>query len=338
VLQIKHNYSKLIEEAIGPLIPTGAPVAFFDFSDYSNVGDSAIFLGEVSFLQKHSQSRIIFSDSQKFLHNLPKLPPDTIILIHGGGNFGDLWINHQIFRLKLVKNYTSHRIIQFPQSIHFDSQSTFEETRNILALHPDFHLFVRDNESLSIGRRLHTGHSDLCPDMALYLRKIERPKTSKQSLIFALMRTDKEKMVTMDEQSNDELKIKDWIDEPRFALRSANQVMQRYAKTHPFLQSMAYRYNHKMFKALASHRLRRGCNMLSSGHIVITDRLHAHILCSMMSIPHVILDNSYRKIGNFRDVWQTGQEFCETAQSFEEALRKARKMVKGLATRAMIDK
>jgi len=320
------DYSKLIEDALDSLIPTGAPIALFDFSNYSNIGDSAIWLGEVKYLKNHPQSKIIFCDCQTSLDRLPKLPHETIIFIHGGGNFGDLWIRHQIFRLNLVKNYVDHRIIQFPQSIHFENESIFEETRNILALHPDFHLFVRDQESLSIAQSLHEGHCELCPDMALYLGNIEYPKLSKKSKIFALMRTDKEKVIAVNQQSDDELKVMDWISEPRFAMRTVYRIIQRLAKVHPLLQMLLFRHNYNLFNALSSYRVKRGCEMLSSGRIVITDRLHAHILCSMMNIPHVVLDNSYRKIGSFRDSWQTGVGICETAASFEEAVILANKI------------
>jgi len=328
------DYSKLIEDALGPLIPTGAPIALFDFPNYSNVGDSAIWLGQVEFLKKHPLSKIIFCDSQTRLDSLPTLPPETIIFIDGGGNFGDLWMSHQIFRLNLVKNYTNNRIIQFPQSIHFENESLFEETRNTLAFHPDFHLFVRDKESLSIAQSLHAGQCELCPDMALYLGKIEQPRQSEKSTIFALMRTDKEKVVAVNEQLDDELKVMDWIHEPLFPMRIADRIIQRLARAHPLLQDVKYSLNYKVFNALATHRVKRGCDMLSSGQVVITDRLHAHILCSMMNIPHVVLDNSYRKIGSFRDSWQPGAGICETAESFEEAFHLARKMADGLGSGA----
>ena len=35
--------------------------------------------------------------------------------------------------------------------------------------------------------------------------------------------------------------------------------------------------------------------VLSVGKIVVTDRLHAHILCLQMSIPHICIDNTYGK-------------------------------------------
>lgn len=322
-----YEYSKLIEDALDPLIPTGAPIALFDFPNYSNVGDSAIWLGEIKYLKNnHPQSEIIFCDCKTRLDKFPKLTHETIIFINGGGNFGDLWKKHQIFRLNLLKHYLNHRIIQFPQSIHFENKSVFEETRNVLASHPDFHLFVRDQKSLSIAQSLHNGHCELCPDMALYLGNTEHLKTGKKSKIVALMRTDKEKVIDITQQSDNELKIMDWTPEPPFAMRTIYKTIQRLAKNYPLLQTLILRHNYKFFIALSSHRIKRGCAILSSGQVVITDRLHAHILCTMMKIPHVVIDNSYQKIGSFRDFWQTGLGICETAICFEEAVILANKI------------
>ena len=57
----------------------------------------------------------------------------------------------------------------------------------------------------------------------------------------------------------------------------------------------------------------RGCRLLSRGHQVITDRLHAHILCLLMGIPHVVVDNNYGKLGSFLEAWTKhapGVRFC----------------------------
>lgn len=325
-------YRTLIDESLSPLIPEGAPIALFDFPTHSNVGDSAIWLGEVSFLKNHRKSKIILCDSQTSSDNFPELPPETIIFIHGGGNFGDLWPHHHLFRLKIVNSYVGHRIVQFPQSIYFEHEASFEQTRKALSLHPDFHLFTRDEKSFSFAKKLYAGHCALCPDMALYLKRLQRPPTKIRWEILALMRTDKEKQTAINAVSADGVKIVDWIHEPRFLLKTTNRIIQRYARALPIDQNLVYRYNHKIFNALATHRLNRGCELISSGSVVITDRLHAHILCVMMNIPHVVLDNSYQKIGLFRDAWRTGAGICESASSFEDALILARRMIVASAT------
>jgi pyruvyl transferase EpsO len=60
------------------------------------------------------------------------------------------------------------------------------------------------------------------------------------------------------------------------------------------------------YDAAAGARVARGCRLLSSGRVVITDRLHAHLLCLLLGIPHGVLDNTYGKLARFLDTW-TGE-------------------------------
>jgi pyruvyl transferase EpsO len=47
----------------------------------------------------------------------------------------------------------------------------------------------------------------------------------------------------------------------------------------------------------------RGCRTLAAGRVVVTDRLHAHLLSLLLGIPHGVLDNSYGKLFRFLDAW-----------------------------------
>jgi pyruvyl transferase EpsO len=63
--------------------------------------------------------------------------------------------------------------------------------------------------------------------------------------------------------------------------------------------------------------------MLSCGRIVVSDRLHAHILCLLMGIPHVLVDNSYGKVKSFFAAWTKdapGVRFCRDWSEADAAL------------------
>ena len=61
--------------------------------------------------------------------------------------------------------------------------------------------------------------------------------------------------------------------------------------------------------------------MLSQGRFAITDRLHGHILCLLMGIPHVVLNDRYGKISNFYETWTSGNPLAYWAESLSEAVR-----------------
>ena len=60
--------------------------------------------------------------------------------------------------------------------------------------------------------------------------------------------------------------------------------------------------------------------MLGEGRVVITDRLHAHILSLLLGIPNVILDNSYGKLHDFYHTWTSGGGLVRWARDPEHAI------------------
>ncbi|OZA07208.1 MAG: hypothetical protein B7X97_09700, partial [Methylotenera sp. 17-45-7] len=44
-------------------------------------------------------------------------------------------------------------------------------------------------------------------------------------------------------------------------------------------------------------------DLLQEAQVVITDRLHVHILSILIGKPHVIVDNNYGKLKHFYETW-----------------------------------
>jgi pyruvyl transferase EpsO len=75
---------------------------------------------------------------------------------------------------------------------------------------------------------------------------------------------------------------------------------------------------------LARHRLAAGSvstalDLLCRGRVAVTDRLHGHILCTLLGVPHVLLDNSYGKLRRFHDAWTSDSPLTRIATSAAEA-------------------
>jgi hypothetical protein len=119
-----------IHQSLGALIARGERFAILDFPDIRNCGDSAIWLGEIAYLDRHGLgtpayvSRIGDFDKAALERAVPSGP----IFIHGGGNFGDIWIGHQNFRERIIGLFPERPIVQFPQSIHYDSAQRAKQT------------------------------------------------------------------------------------------------------------------------------------------------------------------------------------------------------------------
>ena len=68
------------------------------------------------------------------------------------------------------------------------------------------------------------------------------------------------------------------------------------------------------------NRLAIGKRVLCAGTVLVTDRLHAHILAVLLNWPHVYLDNCYGKLERFASAWGTTSPIARRAGSETEAV------------------
>ena len=298
----------------------GQPFALVDFPDHANVGDSAIWLGETTFFRRHHQAepRYVASISAFSAAALRRAHPEGPILIHGGGNFGDLWPRHQQFRERLMERFPDRRIVQLAQTVHYRNPAAADRTARVIARHGDVRLLVRDETSLEYAAGRFDCPVRLCPDMALCLGPLPRPAEPEVDVL-CLMRTDRERAVAAP-GSREGLLVReaDWLGEPRLPvyLEALEAMVARLRERSIGRAGLRL----ARYDAAAGARVERGCRLLSSGRVVITDRLHAHLLCLLLGIPHGVLDNSYGKLARFLDAWTAGAPSAHRFLSADEAL------------------
>ena len=282
----------IINTVLTPLIPASGGIALLDFPNYANVGDSAIWLGEIAYFNQHA-----LQPAYVCIQQHEKIPDGTLFL-NGGGNFGDIWPQHQEFREEIIERYPDRKIIQLPQSIHFVSDKALRRSATIINKHKDFTLLVRDHNSLAIAKDAFTCRIELCPDMAFCLGKLEKPIQPVHQTLY-LLRADKESASEFGVPS-DAIAV-DWlVDDDLSAIRATDvrQILQLGTKMF-----VKHSRRELYYRRLAEARLLRGLKLLSSAECVITDRLHACILCTLLDIPHTSLDNCYGKISAFFETW-----------------------------------
>lgn len=278
------------------------PVALLDFPNHPNVGDSAIWCGEARWLRDNGNVR-------RYICDVDSYSPDALrtccstgpILLHGGGNFGDLWPRYQRLRERVIREFPDRPVIQLPQTIHFADPAALAASARIFNAHPDFTLLVRDTRSLHIAASTFSGRVALCPDMAfcLTLRRSAKPTHDEVSL----KRTDQESSGTTWAAAETNALVLDWLDEPRGIRHTGSKLFTKAMLRYPNRLAPAVPY---LADSLARWRLARGVRLLSRGRHVLTDRLHAHILCVLLGIPHRVIDNSYGKLSAFIDTWTQG--------------------------------
>jgi pyruvyl transferase EpsO len=310
-----------VRETLGTVVPRGTPCAVLDFPNYPNVGDSAIWLGGLACLRSIGARIVYTADLATYSPaQLAARLARGVILLSGGGNFGDLWPHHQRFRERVVADFPDRTIIQLPQSLHFRTAEAVARAREALDRHPDLTLLVRDTRSLELARATFRAPSLLCPDLAFALGALPRSAPGVVDILW-LSRTDAESATPA--RAAADVEVVDWIERRVFPLSAFHRLAARHPGLGRRLQPML-----SLTRArLARTRLDRGRAVLSHGRVVITDRLHGHVLSLLLGLPHVLLDDRHGKLRAFHDTWTRASGLATWADSADAALGTARALV-----------
>ena len=103
--------SQQIRSRLEPLERRHSHCALIDFPNHSNVGDNAIWLGEIAWLAD-AGIRVRYRCDVKTYNRAAlaqSLGADGAIFIHGGGNLGDLWPRHQRLRETVIRDFPTGR-------------------------------------------------------------------------------------------------------------------------------------------------------------------------------------------------------------------------------------
>ena len=91
---------------------------------YGNIGDHAIAVAEKEILSSMGINVLDYPWEKRCFNVMAKLTPkDKVILVHGGGYIGDLWINEEEKLERILQAFKHHRIIIMPQTVHFDLET-----------------------------------------------------------------------------------------------------------------------------------------------------------------------------------------------------------------------
>lgn len=307
-------------------------MAIVNYPNQRNVGDAALWLGLRDSLRRIGVPVGYECDWRAYSpHRLrSNTARGSTVLITGGGNFGDLWRNTQNVREQVLQDFPDRRIIQLQQSIWFEDEANLQRMKKLCEAHPDFTLIVREQQSYELAQHHFEVPTILSPDLAFALGPL--PRAAPECPILWLARTDKEsRWGDQDIQSPTVTRL-DWLrrvpKDPEEGFegslaRRVNAFTTKRLQSRAPGDSVSVRLAKLTHLPLARQVLYRGREILSRGETVITDRLHGHILCLLLSIPHVVMDNTYGKIRSTFDTWTATSGCAHWANSPAEAIELA---------------
>jgi len=298
----------LLAGLLAPLVPQAATVVLLDYPVHGNTGDHLIWLGTERWLESIG-ARVA---GRWHLDNFafPRLPDGTIVLCQGGGNFGDIY-RFQRFRERVVAAYPRQRIVMLPQTIHFRDPARLRQSRAALAGHGDLHLFVRDHRSLEIAREsFANARPQLAPDMAAFLFPVadvlacDLPAAPRRDVLHFVRRDRERTAATATPRGID------WDDiDPRHQLF----VLGAIATGYLFGKAIPAGYASRYWLDFCRGRVIRAAQLVADHRQVVTNRMHCHILASLLGVPSVVLDNDYGKCSAYFRAWHSELPFARLA-------------------------
>lgn len=313
-LQKCHELKNIILERLTPLIDNDYVLLGLPY--HPNIGDSMIWEGAESFLNT-TPYKCLYTASVWSYNPVRKIPEDAIIIINGGGSFGDLWRHNTKFWLSLIQQYPSNKIVILPQSIHYENEEQLKEDAEIFSKHKRITICLRDKNSLRIANQYFLqSEKILVPDMAfcMDITKWEKYINSASSdRILFLNRKDSEKKQNLNYNivpTNAE--ILDWptMGKPPFSIKLYYKVfglLKRIDKM--FSTHLSNSFSDRMYKnTFRKMFIQEGVVFLSSYSEIYTTRLHTAILAILLQKPFVWFDNSYGKSSALYDAWLSDVE------------------------------
>lgn len=285
--------------------------------EHPNIGDSAIAVGELEFIRQYfSGYYVVELTDRKFERYYSEMAyyigQDDLIFLHGGGNIGERYMQHQNIRNRVIQDFPQNPITILPQTIYFESteqgKKELERTKNIYSQHNNLTLFTRGMTSLEFARNhFPLVRSECALDLALFLKprfEVER------NGILACIRDLNDESGLSNEQYQRVFQIVEQYD-PNFI--KTNNIFQDDDKNiYSCIRSNVVECELKKF---ASHR------------VIVTDRLHGLIFAVITMTPCVLLRSYNQKIAEFYEllkdsnaIFYVDQNLDKIGEAIEQAM------------------
>lgn len=296
----------IIYQQLFPLIDHD--YVYLDLPYHQNIGDTLIWEGTRRFLSL-VRHRCLYSTGWQ-AYRKPDIDRQTVILLHGGGNWGDLWPAHHEFRKRVITDFPDNPTIVLPQSVHYQEQVSLEADIDFYSRHPHVVICTRDRHSQSILQRHLPNRILLVPDMAFFFNPAPYRAgvaTVAGKILFA-KRTDKELRTDMDismvPQSAD---VYDWptMEPSNECLTRITSRLRQEGAILPFKTLWMPRWTVDGYwdNCMRPYLLHTAVRFLAPYETVYSTRLHISILSVLMGKDLHILDNSYSKTRNYFSTW-----------------------------------
>ncbi len=215
--------ARKIHTAVNETLDGASRCALLGYPNHRNPGDHAIWLAAKQLLRQLEVEVVYVCDWQTYSREALTTAVDSgaVILLTGGGNFGDLWPRTQGLRERVLADFRGVPTVQLPQSVQFDDAENRERNRLLLERHGSVTLMLRDRASLERAQQWFAVPAQLVPDLALRRPVPASGSEAPVSEIVWVARRDKESVGFEPPAGADEVLLCDWMPPPPAAAEVA---------------------------------------------------------------------------------------------------------------------
>ena len=261
---------------------------------YENLGDIAITLTEIKFIneqlgEEYQLIEVPVEDTCKVFFDMKrKIKEDSIIILVGGGNNGDLYEFIEKRRRFILNKFKKYKIISFPQTVFYSNTKNGVKYKKLFfklcEKCYDLTLVAREKGSYNLYiENVSKTKVLLSPDIVFYNNEDKEETRKGVSIVF---RNDIEKLI--------------------------NEVLEKKIIEYVKSKNLEISYNDTcdlLYNSDRSNLFDDYLNLLRKKQLVITDRLHGMIMCYITNTPCLVFDNNNGKIKKTYDLWLKKQNF-----------------------------
>lgn len=295
-----------IRDSLTPLITHD--YVLLDLPYYDNIGDTLIWEGTREFLKTLPYKCLYYASKDSFRYR--DLPPDTVILLSGGGNFGDLYRQHSEFRRIVIESYPRNKVIILPQTIFYEDKELMSEDAWFYAQYKNVTICAREKYSYDLLKAHFSNPCLLVPDMAFFIN-LEGYKLGKETdKVLYLKRIDKE--LSKDDGKTEIPKNAEVHDWPTYEysflkVKMIEKLFYKFCRLLTILKfsdkSIARLNDWKRNYFYRRFYVQLGIDFLGPYSLIYTTRLHVMILGVLLNKKMHLINNTSGKVVNFYNTW-----------------------------------
>lgn len=305
---LSYNKDFIKESNLSRIFLIGTP-------DHDNLGDHAIAEATMNLIVKTVKDKeVIEVTEENFIQNIKNIKKcikkKDIIIIQGGGNWGNTYKYIDRMHKNILKYFYENRIIVMPQTIYYSNdrigkKSLYKDIKMIKKCN-ELIFFTREQYSYEYAKKiLKIDKTFLVPDIVLSMEGYKN-KNSKRYGALICLRSDKEGKI----KKEDKL----WIHE--FCENNYSNVIVTDTCTGQKISN-----KERKLKLISKY------NQFCNSEIVFTDRLHGMIFAAITGTPCIVFGNFNHKV-KYSYEWLKDLNYIQFVNGIEEVKDAIKKLNK----------